>query len=331
MVKDMCALKALIYETTGEPEEVLKLVELAEKSVGSGEVRLRMLAAAVHPSDFGMIGGSYGRLKELPAVAGREGVAEIVEVGPDVEEFNTGTRVMIPQETGTWQTEAVVPAKGLFAIPSEIPIEQAAMATINPPTAWRLLRDAHLEEGDWVIQNAANSAVGIHVIQMAKHLGLKTVNIVRREELIEPLKELGADVVVLEESGYEKKMPELIGKGRILLALNSIGGESAMRMIKVLADGGRHITFGAMSFEKVRFPTRFLIFNNVQLGGFWMDKWYKDNSEARSRIMFNKVFDLMDRGVVSAPVSGKFRLEEFKDAIAAAKSPRLGKILFVNE
>ena len=320
--------KALVYRAHGKPGEVLTLEERDLPHPGPGEVRLRMLAAPIHPSDIGMILGKYGRLKELPAVGGREGVAEIVETGEGVEAFKPGERVAVPAETGTWQTGAVVKAEGLFRIPGDIPLEMAAMATINPPTAWRLLRDAGLKDGDWLVQNAANSAVGLHVIEMARHLNLKTVNVVRREELIAPLKEHGGDVVVLEDSGYEKRIKELTDRQPVRLALNSVGGESAIRLVQALSSGGTHITFGAMQFEEVRFPTRALIFENITLTGYWMDKWYREQCEARIQIMFDKIFDLMRKDVVRASVDSVYSLDDVKAALEANARPRLGKVLF---
>ena len=320
--------KAVIFRDFGKPDEVLELSEGDVGEPGAGQVRLRMLASPLHPSDLGMIMGKYGTLPDLPAVAGREGVAEIESVGPEVEDLEAGERVMVPRNTGCWQERAVVAAKNLFKVPADIPVEMAAMCTVNPPTAWRLLRDAHLSEGSWVVQNAANSAVGLHVIEMARNLGLKTLNVVRREELIEPLKDHGGDVVVLEDSGYEKKVDDLTGGQQVLLALNSVGGESAIRLVRALSPGGQHVTFGAMTFEQVRFPTRDLIFRDISLRGFWMDRWYRQNPVNRVQIMFDKVFDLMREGVVYPQVAETYPLADYKEALAAAAKPRLGKVLF---
>jgi trans-2-enoyl-CoA reductase len=319
---------AITFKNFGKPLEVLELEQLPVREPGAGEVLLKVLAAPIHPSDFGIILGKYGKLPELPTVAGREGVAEIVKTGDGVEGLQAGDRVSVPAGGGSWQSFLTVPADGLFHIPSDIPIEIAAMATVNPPTAWRLLRDANLSSGDWVIQNAANSAVGLHVIEMSRHLGLKTLNVVRREELIQPLLDKGGDVVVLEDSGYEKKVAELTGGQPVKLALNSVGGESAIRLVRVLSQEGIHVTFGAMQFDAVRFPTRELIFNGIIMKGFWMDKWHREQSHARVQIMYDKVFDLMRKGIVKASVEAVYPLDDYKAAVEAAGQPRLGKILF---
>jgi trans-2-enoyl-CoA reductase len=331
ILNDTCRMessRAITFKQFGKPLDVLELEERPVPEPAQGEVRLKVLAAPIHPSDFGIILGKYGKLPELPAVAGREGVGEVVSVGAGVEDFKVGDRVTIPSGSGSWQTALTVPAEGLFAIPSDIPVEIAAMATVNPPTAWRLLRDANLGSGDWVIQNAANSAVGLHVIEMARHLDLKTLNVVRREELVQPLKDLGADVVVLEDSGYENKVAELTGGQPVKLALNSVGGESAIRLVKSLSEGGVHVTIGAMQFDKVRLPTGPLIFKDLTLKGFWMDKWHRTNSKARVQIMYDKIFDLMRKRIVKASVEAVYSIDDYKLGIEAAGKPRLGKILF---
>lgn len=325
----MNSSKAITYQSYGKPDEVLELGEYELPAVNRSNVKIRLLAATMHPSDMGMITGSYGRLKQLPTVAGREGLGEVLEVGEDVNDFKPGDRVRFPENAGTWQTACVASAKDLWKVPSDIPIELAAMAFINPPTAWRLLRDGSLQEGDWLIQNAANSAVGHFVIQMAKSLKFRTLNVVRNPDYIEPLKKLGADEVVLEDSGYEKEIEKYTGGKDICLALNSVGGESALRQIKVLGFKGRQITFGAMTGEPVRFPTRALIFQQITMAGFWLDQWYRQNSRDRVEIMLDRIFATMRSGELTAPIAGKYRLEQFKEALEANSNSRMGKVLLV--
>ena len=78
---------------------------------------------------------------------------------------------------------------------------------------------------------------------------------------------------MIEGSDWLKQRKDLTDGESIPLALNSIGGESASDQIKALGEGATHVTFGGMVGEKVRFPTRFLIFNDVRLVGFWWDRF----------------------------------------------------------
>lgn len=321
---------ALRYATHGKADDVLTAEPLSYPKPGAGEVAIRLLAAAIHPSDLGMIGGVYGRLRKLPATAGREGVGEIIALGNGVEGWKIGQRVRMPEDRGTWQSVTLAKTDELLAVPSDLPVEQAAMAFINPPTALRLLEDfVELEPGDWIIQNAGNSAVSQCVIQLARERGLRTLNVVRDERWEAPLKALGADIVVTESSDYFKRIDELTASARPRLALNSIGGESVGRLLRCLGDDATLVTFGGMTGEPIRFPTRQLIFNNLRLAGFWMDRWNRQASQQARTQLFETVYAAIRKGKLHCPVDATYPLFEYKNALARAEQGgRNGKVLF---
>jgi len=323
----MIQQKAICHHEFGQPLDVLRLENVQQAEPQIGEVRVRLLAATINPSDYGMIGGSYGRLRELPAVAGREGVGVVEAIGRGVTSVGVGARVRFP-EAGAWQETACMAADDVLLVPADVSIEQAAFSFINPPTAYCLLQKmVDLAPGSWVLQNAGNSAVGLAVIQMAKVLGFKTISQVRRKELIAPLKALGADHVVIEGSGWAKQVNELTGGEPIQLALNSIGGASASDQIKALGEGGTQVTFGAMVGDLVRFPTRFLIFNDVRLVGFWWDQWsQKAGAQGLNQVM-SAVYAMMRDGTLKLPVEATYSFAEYEAAIKHDQQPRFGKVL----
>ena len=140
-----------------------------------------MRAAPINPADLNAIEGKYPGRRELPATPGFEGAGVIVDLGANITDLKIGDLVILPHNLGTWREAVAVKASELVAVPPEIEPVQAAMLKINPMTAWRLLHDyVDLKRGDWLIQNAANSAAGRAVIQIARELGYKTVNVVRR-------------------------------------------------------------------------------------------------------------------------------------------------------
>ena len=321
--------KTLSYSQFGKPTEVIECKSIELPTLHKGEALIRMLYANINPSDLGMIGGSYGKLPDLPAVAGREGIGVIEEIEGDSCGLGVGDMVRLPEKSGTWRSHLVTPCKDLLKVPAEIPPEQAATLFINPPTALMLIESfGDLKPGDWIIQNAANSSVGTWVIQLAKAKGLKTINIVRRASLESELKALGADIVIEENNDYPKTLKELTGGARPKLALNSIGGESVIRMIKTLGDGGVCVTFGGMVGDLVRFPTRFLIFNDVTLCGFWMDKWMRTHSKDEIKALYDRVFRQVIDHRISTPIQSTYALEDFAEALNTFSQPRMGKLLF---
>jgi len=320
--------KALICKAAGDWREVLELREVAfPEKPAAGFVRVRMLAAAVHPSDFGMIAGTYGKAKPFPCVMGREGVGEVVSIAGVASSVKPGDRVRIPEELGAWQEEVDVPAEELFPLPKDLAPEQLALSFINPPTALRVLEDfVTLRPGDLVITNAGKSAVSVAFLQLAKASGLKAHAVIRNKTPEDEawLKGLGAEAVWDEGEEYFKSV-----KAR--LVLNQVGGESVLRLVKALASQGVCVTIGGAARETVRYPTRELIFNDVQLRGFWFDQWTRTHSPSEVLELFAKVWLLMSAGKLTQEVSATFPLSDFTAALASAAAPgRRGKVLLTS-
>ena len=136
--------------------------------------------------DFNVIEGVYGTKSQLPAIAGNEGVAVVQKIGKSVTSLKPGDWV-IPSGSGfgTWRESAISDEDSLLKVPNNIPAVYASTLSVNPCTAYRLLRDfRNLKPGDVIIQNGANSMVGMAVIQMALQLGIKTINIIRSDRYV---------------------------------------------------------------------------------------------------------------------------------------------------
>jgi trans-2-enoyl-CoA reductase len=201
---------------------------------------------------------------------------------------------------------------------------------VNPITAWRMLHDfVSLERGDWLIQNAANSGAGQCVIQIARELGYRTVNVVRRAELVDELRSLGGDVVLVDGETLRDEVAAATGKAPIRLALNAVGGENALRVAKCLASDGTMVTYGAMSLQPLCVPNGMFIFKNLRFTGFWVNKWYEGASPQQRAQTFAPLFDMAKRGLLRTKVEKTYPLSEAQAAIAhAAQSKRTGKIVF---
>ena len=319
---------AAVYRNYGKPTEVVQAEEVEVPALKEGQILVKFLRAAINPSDLGMIGGSYGTLKELPAIAGREGVGEVVEVASGAT-IKVGERVRLSAELGTWQQYQVLDSSKAMVVPSDIDINTESMAFINPPTALCVLEEFEkLNAGDWIIQNGAGSALGYFMIQICASRGIKTVNMLRNAEAKRAeLEKIGANIVVDEKDFDAKKIKELTG-GKLLLGLNQIGGESVSNMIKAMGNSATIATIGAMVSDAVRFPTRFLIFNDLRLRGFWWDKYQRTHSKEEVASIFDKIFAMIKNGTLQAPVDSTFKLENVNNALKrASENSRMGKVM----
>lgn len=320
-------MQALRFHEFGKPLEVLRLEELELPDLREGEVRLKMLAAPVNPADLNLIEGTYGVKPPLPTIPGIEGCGEVVASAS--ADFSPGERAIILRRAGSWASQVQIEAGHLFKLPPGIDPQQAAMLKVNPATAWRLLTGfVQPEAGSWVVQNAANSAVGRCVIPLAKSLGLRTINLVRRPGLQEELLTLGADEVLIDDDAaieaWKKREPKPV------LALNCVGGESAMRLMNLLAPGGTHVTYGAMARRPLTIPNGLLIFKNLQFRGLWITKWIENAPREEVVEVYARLAGKLRDGEISMPVDRIFRLGDFPDAIGAmGEAGRNGKILLV--
>src|ERR1700758_2320173 len=323
-------ISAVVYEKHGNPADVLHVETRPWPTPAAGEAVVKIRAAPINPADLNQIEGKYPVRAELPATPGFEGAGPVVELGMGVKGLTSGALVILPHNVGTWRNAVAVKADELIVVPKGIEPVQAAMLKINPLTAWRLLHHyVDLQKGDWLIQNAANSAAGRDVIQIAHELGYKTVNIVRRAELIDELRAEGADVVRVDGENLREEVKTATGGALIRLGLNAVGGQSALRLANCLAPGSNLVTFGAMSLQPLKIPNGLLIFKDLRFRGIWINKWYDNATPTQRMEAFQRLFEMTGRGLLKPKVEKAYPLSEAKAAVAhASQNKRSGKIIF---
>lgn len=317
---------ALTYEQFGNPSDVLKKVPIhTERSLSKNQVVVQFLASPINPADLNTIQGVYPlKPASFPAIGGNEGVAEVIKIGPDVKNVQIGDKI-IPSAlaSGTWTTHTIINEKDLIVLDPDIDVLFASQITVNPCTAYRMLKDfVSLKEGDTIIQNGGNSAVGTFVIQLAKLWNIKTINVVRNRDDISQLKKnlksLGADFVVTEEELRKRETSdEILGQvSKPKLALNCIGGQNATDCMRYLADEGVMVTYGGMSKKPVVIPTGAFIFKDHKYVGYWQSSWTKKHQSSATRLsMLKELTNLHKEGKLVIPKTVQISLDEYKDVM----------------
>lgn len=320
---------AVVLERFGVPEEVVRYGEVPVPGLEAGSVLLEVEAVPINPADVNVLEGKYGALPSLPAVPGMEGVARVCELGPGVGSEWLGKRVLLPAKFGSWRRWGCAPISALRLVPPGVPLRQAAMMRINPPTAYGLLHlFTRLHPGDWVVQNAGNSGVGHAVIQIAKARGWRCASVVRRPELVTELQALGSDVALLEGGDLSRRILEATDGVAPRLGLNAVGGESALGVAGSLAEGSPLVTYGAMGKQPMRIPNGFLIFRDLHFHGFWVSRWFERALTEELDGMFEELFEWSATGVLWTPVEAEYPLASIQEALShSLRSGREGKIL----
>lgn len=233
--------KSLIYESFGQPHQVLKLQERRHPSLQDQELLVKMLYAPVNPSDLLPITGAYAHRISLPALAGYEGVGVVVGVGTALSENLIGKRVLPLEGEGTWQTFVKCPITHAFFVPDSLDSLSASQLYINPLTAWILCTEVlTLMPGQKLAVNAAGSSLGQLFAQLSQILGFDFIAITRHHEKHKILKERGAHELRTDLTGLQ-----------VDAAIDCVGGQAGTDLAACVRQGGKFQAVGLLSGKQV--------------------------------------------------------------------------------
>ncbi len=316
----------------GEPTDVIEINTVPEPALDQEDVLISMEAAPLNPSDFLFVRGMYGVRPTFPSSVGAEGVGRVAKIGSKVDVALRGKRVLIipTYEQGTWADQVVAPVRNLVPMSDNADPLQLSRIGINPVTAYLLLnRYVSLMPGDWIGQTAANSAMGQYIIALAKLAGVKTLNVVRREEAAEQVRQWGGDRIVLQGDNLHKDIEEALDGKKLNLVLDTVGGTSVGELAKSLKPGGSIVVYALQSGQFPAISPKDLIYRGLSLHGFWLINWIRNASRTEIEEIYQKLGDLVADGSLSAAVERVYPLDQFKEAFKQSlNSNRSGKILF---
>ncbi len=313
------------FRKLGKPEKQLLVTEFKlNESLKEKEVLLEVIFFPINPADLLLVEGRYATPpSSFPASIGAECIARVIKVGKKVIRFKIND-IAIPLTRNNWVQKIKVLENNLIKIKSNINLLQASMLKVNPATAYLMLNNyIKLKSGDSILQNAANSGVGSYIIQLAKHYKIKTYNIVRRKELINKLKKLGADKVLLDNNKHKK-----IKKLNVKLFIDAVGGHKVNNWAENIQDHGTIINYGLLSGKNIEIDTHKIIFKNISLKGFWLSLWLEKMSYKEKENLYTHLAELIIKKVLHTKVDKIYHISNLKKAVTKSnKFKRNGKII----
>ena len=322
-------MKKVIIEKYGEPHEAVRCVDAPDPGPpADDEVVFDVLAHPINPADLSLLMGRYAVRPPLPVTPGAECVGRVAAVGSAVRDLAVGDRVINLQREN-WAQRRRVKAADAIRVRTDIPIAQAAMLRINPPTALLLLEDiVKLSAGEWLVQNGANSAVGKILIGLAREHGVRTVNVVRRPELMDELMRWGADAVVADGPDLAERIRAATGGAPVRYAIDCIGGAATARLAEAVADGGTVCNYGGLSGEPCQMPNHALVYRGVTLTGFMLGRFLARRTREEITALYARLAERIAQGKIDVPVEKVYAIDDIREAVAhAAAYGRAGKIL----
>jgi NADPH:quinone reductase-like Zn-dependent oxidoreductase len=325
-------MRAVQFDITGNPADVLLLRDVPTPTPQSGEVLIRAKARAINPSDIAYIQGGYGIKPKPPCGAGFEGmgVIEARGEGVDAAKFPNGMRVGFTALNGVWQEYVATPAINLIPLPDAVNDETGAQIFVNPFTAWAMLHECGLQSGDWLMLTAGASVFSQLVVQLAVQRGIKVICTVRRDDATEHLNSLGAAAVINTNTEDLRARVRELTKYGVKAALEAVGGTTGAEALECLTRGGTMLIYGMLSWQPIPINSALMIFKSLTVRGFWLTTWMQTAPADVQRTAAQELLTLFATGKLTAPVDATFDLAEFKEAVIRSETPgRAGKVLLV--
>lgn len=308
-------MKAVVFETPGSWQQVLCLKELKLTRPSDNEVQIKVTARPINPSDAMFIAGKYRKKPVFPQIAGLEGAGIVTQCGTAMDKSLLGKQVAF-RATGTWVEQINLPAGDFTIVPGSISPEVACQLSLNAVTAFALLEESTVEKNDWLLITAASGAVAHQVIQLATAKKIKTIAVVRRDDVREKLIRLGTTAVVnIEREHLLNKINELAPEG-VKAAIDAVGGATGSTLYKLVVPFGKIIIYGTLSNEPVQYHNADIIYKNLTVQGFGIDAWLRSKSSSDMQKLWNKIIDAVNTGELIIDFDKRYRLEEFNSAIA---------------
>ncbi|MBP2168354.1 NADPH2:quinone reductase [Erwinia toletana] len=311
-------LRAVVRQF-GIAAHCVELEQYNDRSPSPGNIAVHMRLAAINPSDLITISGAYPTRTQLPFIPGFEGVGSVASAAGNQRVLPLGT-------AGAWQQIKYSDPAWCFPVPDWLSDEQAATSYVNPMTAWMMLTEAvHLPAGAKLAINAANSAIGLMLLKMAKRLQLDVVAIVRSQQAAQSLD--AASVMIMASAEDRHAAQALKAAGGVDAVLDCIGGNSALTLATALKPGGKFISYGLLSGQAI--PNAFWLQRpDIDFCYFHLRQWIHQASQPQIAARLDEVFALIRDGVATTRIAAIFPLAEITEALHFYQQQRhTGKIL----
>jgi NADPH:quinone reductase-like Zn-dependent oxidoreductase len=301
-------MKAVVLKSYGDVD-ALAVQEMPEPRVGPGQVKVRVSAASINPVDWKIRRGDMKAWMplQLPTILGRDVAGEVIEVGPDVDAFKPGDRVM-GLVRGGYAEQVVAPVEAWAKVPDTLDLKDAAALPLAALTGAQLMEEAvNPRQGDTVLVTGALGAVGRTAVFAAKARGAKVYAGVRARQKAEAQK-LGVDgVVALDVAEEVAKLPTVDA------VADTVGGKTVAGVLEKVKPGG---TLGSVVGEPPEAKGRPITVHAIV-------------SHPDSRRL-TQLGQSAAKGDLVIPISKRFPLDQAKEAQKLAEQGGVGKVLLTN-
>lgn len=257
-------MKAVYCETYGPPEELI-VKDVPSPEPGPGEVKILLRARGVSYTDVLKIAGQYQVKDDPPFIPGGEASGEVLALGPSVDGFAVGDRVL---SGGGFAEETVQSVTDVIKLPAHIDFRKAAAFRSNYTTALYGLQRGRLKAGETLLVHGAAGGVGLAAVDVGKLLGARVIATASTNEKLKVCEELGADHTIDYTDGFRDAIKDLTdGKGADVI-YDPVGGEVFDESMRCIAPFGRILIVGFTGGRPSVAKTNHLLIKDAEVIGF---------------------------------------------------------------
>jgi NADPH2:quinone reductase len=291
---------------------------------------LEVTYAALNPADRYLAQGEYPARPPLPHILGRDGIGKVIEVGTDVKDLRPGDkRVILRSEIGvsrlgTFAERVAVPVESLVPTPPGWTDEQAGAAPLVYLTAYQALSAWGELPPSTVLITGASGGVGLASIHLARAMGHTTIALSRDERKREELERLGAGHALdPTDPQWPQTLKKMLGRRRVDLAIDNIGGPLLNQVIETLGEHGRVSCVGRLAGPVPEFNTASLFFRRLRIGGVAVGAF----TPAESREVWGKVLALLAKSGDRPLIDRVFPFDKLPEAFERLRQGPMGKVV----
>jgi NADPH2:quinone reductase len=318
-------MRAAYYEANGAARDALRVGEVPTPEPGPGEVRVRLIASGVNPSDVKSRAGVTRKIAFPRVIPHSDGAGEIDRVGPEVSPTRLGERVWVwngqwRRPFGTAAEWIVLPSEQAVPLPASISVEAGACLGIPAYTGYQAVVLADLKEGSTVLIAAGAGAVGHYAIQFAKKRKATVITTVSSPAKAEIARQAGADHVIdYRRENVGERVMAITAKRGVDAVIEMDLAANARLLPSVLASNGVVAIYGSGAPD-ASIPFQFLLQNSITLKFFLV---YLMPSELRERATVD-ITRMLERGELVHNVA---RVFDLGDIVAAHEAVESGKAM----
>ncbi|MGK2742370.1 quinone oxidoreductase family protein [Tepidicaulis sp. LMO-SS28] len=317
-------MKAAVQYELGGPD-VLKYEEVPDPACGPHDIRIKVETVSIEGGDTLHRAGTP--LAKTPHIVGYQAAGEIIEVGAEVQGYNTGQKVVTVNAAGSHAEQRVVPFLTAFPIPDGLSVDEAATIPIPFGTAHDCLFEfGRLQKGETVLVQAGASAVGLAAIQLAKRAGATVIATASDLKKLKAAQDLGLDhgINYVEQDLVAEVMKITDNKG-VDLVVDPVGGPTLQKSIACLGHRGRVSSMGNAGREQTKFDLSTLAPGNRSVTGIFFGA---EIATDRVQKLIRDLLADVAKGELKVVIDKTFKLSEAAEAHRYIESRKaIGRVL----